>query len=54
MGFLIRESVLWGVAEEVFVVRHFYNGYENLIEMPNYEVKMATAYFVPAMEENQP
>jgi hypothetical protein len=42
------------VAKEFFVVRCFYNGFKNLIEMPNYEVKTAAAYFVPALEENQP
>jgi len=32
LGFLIRESVLYRVTEDVFAVRHFYNGYENLIK----------------------
>ncbi len=30
MGKLFRK-----VAEEVFAVKHFYSGYENLIQMPN-------------------
>jgi hypothetical protein len=41
LGNLIRREQ---VAEEVFAVKHFYNGYENLIQMSKY-LKVVWAKF---------
>jgi hypothetical protein len=35
-GVLIKGNILDRVAEEVFAVTHFHNGYENLMKSQNY------------------
>jgi hypothetical protein len=35
-GVLIKGNILERVAEEVFAVRSFYNGYDNLMKSQNY------------------